>query len=278
MHVSLLNKKKGIARIQSPSSINTYKQCPRKYYYQYIEKIATKPSIHLTRGRIVHTILENFFKINLSQVPEENFMFILKVFINDMLEQQWRRSGTEFRLLPLTEQQLDFYHLETKDMINNWYLNFLRKLAAEMKHYSLQDSFARLTPRVEVEYVSEQYGIHGFIDAVHEKDNEVILMDYKTSKTPRISTEYRLQLALYALMYHETHKRCPDKVGINFLKFGEELLDVDEELIDIAKFEAELIHMNTATKKKEDYPPKQGPLCKFSTGQCDFYGWCFGSL
>ncbi len=268
-------KKLTIARVQSPSSINTYKQCPRKYYYCYIEKLPSTPSIHLVRGKLVHSVLENFFKVNIEKLPEDNALFVLKVFINDMMEQQWRKEHKELNSLGLTNPQLEFYHIETKDMVHNWYANFTKKIQTEMKSFSLPESFTRLTPRTEIEYKSENYGIRGFIDAIHEKDNEVILMDYKTSKHPRISKEYRLQLGLYALMYHETHKKMPHKVGIDFLKFGEQIIDVDEELVNHAKFEAELIHMNTATKNKEDYPMKPGPLCKFSSGQCDFYEKCF---
>ncbi len=270
-------KKLSFARIQSPSSINTYKQCPRKYYYSYIEKIPGKSSIHLTRGKVVHSVLENFFKIDISKLPEENFMFVLKVFINDILDHNWKKANNEFNTLSLTEQQIEFYHIETKDMINNWYANFLRKLAVEMQQYPLILSFQRLTPKAEVEYKSAQYGVRGFIDAIHEKNGEIILIDYKTSKSPKISNEYRLQLGLYALMYNETHNRLPDKVGIDFLKFGEQIMDVDEELISYAKFESELIHINTTTTKKEQYPMKPGPLCKFSTGQCDYYEKCFGN-
>lgn len=269
--------KLSFARIQSPSSINTYKQCPRKYYYSYIEKLPSRPSIHLVRGKIVHSVLENFFKVNVKKLPEENFMFVLKIFITDMLHQFWQNAEKELSNVNLTKQQLDFYHLETKDMLNNWYTNFLRKLAVEMKEHPIPVAFQRLTPQVEVEYKSVQYGVRGFIDAVHEKDGEIILMDYKTSKAPKMSNEYRLQLGLYALMYGETHERLPDKVGVDFLKFGEQHLAVDEELINHAKFEAELIHINTSTVKKEEYPMKPGPLCKFSTGQCDYYNKCFGN-
>lgn len=263
------------ARIQSPSSINTYKQCPRKYYYQYIEKLPTRPNIHLTRGKIVHTVLEHFFKVDVSKLPEENAFFVLQVFINDMMEQYWQRAQAELEQMHLTKPQLDFYFVETKEMVNSWYANFLRKLTTETKQYPFVQAFQRLTPRAEVEYGSGKYGIRGFIDAVHERDGEVILMDYKTSKHPKISNEYRLQLALYALMYGETHKRLPDKVGIDFLKFGEQLLPVDNDLITHAKCEAELIHINTTTIVKGDYSMKPSPLCKWSTGQCDFYEKCF---
>ena len=58
----------------------------------------------------------------------------------------------------------------------SWFLRF----------FSIPTSFQRLTPRAEVEYKSPTYGVRGFIDAIHEKDGHVVLMDYKTSKTAKI--------------------------------------------------------------------------------------------
>ena len=54
-------------RIQSPSSINMYKRCPRKYYLHYILKKPIKPNIHLFRGSTVHSTIEIFEKFLASQ-------------------------------------------------------------------------------------------------------------------------------------------------------------------------------------------------------------------
>ena len=59
-------------RVESPSSINTFKHCHRKYYYQYIEKLPTLPNIHQIRGNIAHSTLENFYDIDISQWTNEN--------------------------------------------------------------------------------------------------------------------------------------------------------------------------------------------------------------
>ena len=59
-------------RVESPSSINTFKQCKRKYYYSYIEKLPSVPSIHLVRGNIAHSALEDFYDIDVSKFNEEN--------------------------------------------------------------------------------------------------------------------------------------------------------------------------------------------------------------
>ena len=41
-------------RILSPTSINTYLNCPRKFYLRYIQRLKSRPTIHLIRGQIVH--------------------------------------------------------------------------------------------------------------------------------------------------------------------------------------------------------------------------------
>lgn len=42
------------------SKISTYKECPLKYKYRYIDKIPSKPSVHLIKGSKVHKLLENY--------------------------------------------------------------------------------------------------------------------------------------------------------------------------------------------------------------------------
>lgn len=44
----------------SASAIKTYKQCPRKYYYTYIDKKPKKSYAHLELGNFVHGVLEDF--------------------------------------------------------------------------------------------------------------------------------------------------------------------------------------------------------------------------
>jgi putative RecB family exonuclease len=260
-------------RVQSPSSINTYKQCPRKYYYIYIKKLKTLPSIHLIRGSIVHSVLEDFFKIDARKLPESGVDHLLWGLLTDFLKSKWGESSQQLEQLEMTEAQRFFYYEETEQMLHNWFMALMKKLSRSGKSFT--EAFIMWVPKTEEEYISEKHGIKGYIDAIHEIENEIILMDYKTSNKDVITPEYRLQLAIYALLYYEKHNRLPKQVGINFLKFGERLLDVDETLIKLATLEAELIHTNTVTDEIKDYPRKPGPLCRWSSGQCDFYQYCF---
>ena len=51
-------------KILSPTSINTYLRCPRKYYLKYIKGLKEKPSIYLIRGKAVHDTIVKFHKID----------------------------------------------------------------------------------------------------------------------------------------------------------------------------------------------------------------------
>jgi CRISPR/Cas system-associated exonuclease Cas4 (RecB family) len=115
----------------------------------------------------------------------------------------------------------------------------------------------------------------GFIDAIYNDNGKTIIMDYKTSKSSEITNEYRLQLAIYSLLYLEEHKVMPHRAGIYFLKDKEIFIDVDKHLIDHARFEVEQIHLLTQTEHIKEFPKKPGPLCKWKTGHCDFYEICF---
>ena len=194
------------ARIQSPSSINTYKQCPRRYYYNYILKIEQKiPSIHLQRGKIAHSALEDFFKVNIATISKNHYSFELKIILQNLFKQKWAAGKDELEKIDLTKDQLEFYYEETLQMINNWFNNFLQKLEPKVPEFGLEEAFNIVKPLTEIYFISEKHQVRGFIDAIHKIDGKTSLIDYKTSKREKITEEYKLQLAIYALLYEEKY-------------------------------------------------------------------------
>lgn len=259
-------------RMQSPSSINTYRQCPRKYYYRYIERLPTKPSIHLVRGTVAHSALEYFFEHPV-QEKTDSWQTNLQRHVLRLLEHFWRKHGDEFEQLDETPAELADYKKETQGMVLKWVLSFIDRVKARMRDRgeSWREAFEALSPKREAKYVDEELQVMGYIDAVEEVDDEVRLVDYKTSKKPEITSDYRLQLGIYALMYLRQHSRLPDKVGIEFLRHGGEYMDVNDELLLDAQFEIEQIHMVTKTDDIAHYPKSPSPLCNW----CDFYDTCY---
>ncbi|MBN1385757.1 PD-(D/E)XK nuclease family protein [Candidatus Woesearchaeota archaeon] len=258
-------------RVQSPSSINTYLQCPRKYYYIYNLKLPTLPSIHLVRGSVAHSALEHFFDFGPDQ---RNFRSVFQKRILELFREHW--GSADFSGLDLSPEELQFYHDETQMMLVNWVNQFSSKMEKFMGiGLSFNEAFAALTPKREVFIRDPELMVQGYIDTVEEIDGNVRLMDYKTSKTPKMTDAYLLQLGIYALLYKRRFGKVPSKVGIYFLKDTEHLLSVSEGMIRNAQAAIEQIHSLTESDKMVDYPLNPSPLCKWSSGQCDFYDYCF---
>ena len=264
-------------RLESPSSINTFKQCKRKYYYQYVEKLPTGSSIHLVRGNIAHSVLEDYYDIDLSEINEENYANKFRVVVQKLLLHHWNKEKARLDELGLSKDRLMFYFEETMLMIMNWTTQFIEEITKEIKtkNLSVQDSFVSLTPVRELEYRSDQHSVRGFIDAIQYVGDEVHIIDYKTNARFDIKDSIKLQLAIYSLLYFEKHGKKPSKLGIYFIRHKLKFINFEDELIELAKREIELIHAHTSiTERISDYHRTITPLCKWRTGQCDFYETC----
>ncbi len=261
-------------RIQSPSSINTYKLCPRKYFYTYVLELPTESNIHMIRGNVAHSALEHFFQININHIDEKKYEQQLKVAMQELLIYHWKAAHERFDKLKLSQEKLASYFEETLHMLIAWVDLFCKKVKATKK--SFREAFEYLTPLVEQHFISNAYGVQGYVDAIEVQDGKIRIMDYKTSSKNELTDEYLLQLAIYALLYHEKYNKFPDEAGVYLLQYGEKAIKVDNALLELAKREVAQIHKNTQSEEIEDYPLKPGPYCKWSTGQCDFYNICFG--
>jgi RecB family exonuclease len=260
-----------MGRVQSPSSIKLYKQCPRKYYYAYILKLPTADNVHTIRGRIAHEVLEDFFDWNPDQLTSMNAEVLAHARVQELLIAKWTAAHAEVRkVMPEKELEITMFE-ETLLMLLGWSRKFVSRMRATGA--PLPDAFRQLTPERELELVDWDLRCKGVIDAVHHTQAGVDIIDYKTSESQDIQ-EHTLQLAIYALLYTLKHGRQPRRVGINFLKGDEAYLDVDERLLALARREIEDIHSKTASQDKKDYPRCVSRLCKWSSGQCDFYQVC----
>lgn len=263
-----------VTRIQSSSSINAFRQCPRKYYYTYIKELPQKPSIHLVRGKIAHQIVEDFFKLDIDSIPEENFEFSMKILLQDRLSMLWVESEEELSKLDISWREINSYLEETKSMIQYWFLDFMQSVKKRAKKTGFKQAFKELSPVSEEHFLSRDIGVQGYIDAIHKDNDGIRIIDYKTSKKDAITDDYRLQLAIYSLLYHEKYNEYPQRAGVYLFRHGERLLDVDENLLEFGRKEVERVHKCTSSENITDYPKSPSILCNWGKGCCDFYDIC----
>ena len=256
-------------RVQSPSSINTFKQCPRKYYYHYIANLPTKKSIHLVRGTVVHEVLEKFFDADVSSLTHTNFETHLRSHIQKLFLEAWKANQPEIRKYVKNNDEERFYFSESLLMVFNWTDQFVARMKSI--NDSIPNAFRMLTPQREIEFRSTELSVCGYVDAIEQDGDNIRIIDYKTNAYLEMSDEQRLQLGIYALLYHEKHGKKPQQAGIFFLRSKPKFIPVTEELLQEATKEIEYVHTKTQSIRIEDYPLSPGPLCK----TCDFYKLCF---
>ncbi len=258
-------------RLLSPSSIKCYKQCPRKFYYNYILGISAPPNVHQVRGNIAHSVLENFFDKKMEHIEFKTSEEQLKVLIQELLIQEWANYKERLELVKLTKEKEIFYFEETLMMLFNWTEQFLEKINNLTGTFT--ERFKTLIPIREQEYSSERLGVRGFIDAIEDREGDIYIMDYKTSSRYDLN-EHLLQLGIYSLLYFEKHGKLPKKAGVYFLKDKEKSVKVDIKLLEQAKKEIAFVDSKIKSKDIKEYPKKITGLCKWSTGKCEFYDMC----
>lgn len=265
----------GACRVQSPSSILTHRQCPRKYYYRYIERLPGGKSIHLVRGVVVHQVLEDIYDVDFSQVPSESFLSSLKYVLQEAFLKEWAKASDQLAELDMSPEEIDEYRDESKLMVDNFYHHIYDRMLPLLETMSAHDAWKELTPEREIQMQSPQNLVRGYIDVVENHDDKVAIIDYKTSKKLQITEDYKLQLGIYAMMHEELRKPA-DEVGILFLKHGQELrIPVTPELVENARTVCTHVQLHTRSTNPGDYPMRTSPLCKWRSGQCEYYELCF---
>ena len=261
-------------RIHSASSINLYKQCPRKYYYRYIQKIPEPPSIYTVRGNIVHKVLEDFFVIDTSDITDYKKELPKKA--DTLLDKHWIKQREKLKELGLSIEELQKYYTDSRDMILHWTQRFITKV--DETAVSFIEAFNLLKPAVEAHLKNEELGVQGFIDALYEKEDGLHIVDYKTSRKDDITPEYKLQAGIYAVLVHTMKNQVPKSIVFDFLKGEEKHVHVTQDLLKETLFEIEQIHVSTESTNRKDYPRKPSGLCKWKNargeGQCAYFDIC----
>jgi CRISPR/Cas system-associated exonuclease Cas4 (RecB family) len=234
-------------RILSPTAINSYLSCPRKFYLRYIEKRASKPSIHLVRGGLVHKAIQRFHQepaLPPSTLdPGER--------LAALFEAEWAGAEQTLSKMGLPPEELETFHQDSLAML---------AVFADWLKASGLDGPAEAESRL----FSKDLGLMGIVDAVYRMDGETVLVDYKTSKQDTITPDIQRQAAIYALLHGEKHGIVPSEVWIHFLKFQDGLksIEVSEDLVEYARLLTEFVHLKTASKAEADYPCTCGGWCE----------------
>lgn len=235
----------------SYSKLSLYKNCPRSYSKNYVERVATGNKPFFDLGHAIHETLESFH----GEKPDQGAK------LEDLLalyEQSFAAHQEGYR----TEQERQRYYLKGREMLERYHRQFVegggRKVAWKVEEY------------FELP-IGDRTIINGYIDRIDRNENgRLVVLDYKTESTERTQDELDsdLQLGIYAWACRRMYDE-PADLGLFMLAHDRLALTTrtDEQLVDVERQVDEL-----ARQIQEDrvFAPKLNRHCP----DCDFLHDC----
>lgn len=284
----------------SPSSLNTFNGCPKRWYYEYVEARQTPQTIHLIRGNIVHKALEDIFKKRFYP-SGESFRKTFETTALSGFEKHWKEDFKDFEF---KEDEEERFYTESKLMIERFvkrYCDNIQDGIKSKKFSSESQGYYFTKPTFKELWIDDEFKINfnekwkkvwnkdeekiplddslhvgGFIDSVQKDfDQNLILVDYKTSSKYQnvLSDDYVTQLSIYAYLWWKQTGKFPKFVAINYLKYDESYYIlvtpslVNEAIIKIKTMRQCLIDNGLEEK---NYNCKESKLCDW----CPFQKEC----
>lgn len=225
----------------SVSRINLYEECPRKYRYQYIDKLPQKEKPYFVLGSFVHQILERCVKSIIGGIS-------IKAAMRSALQLTYEQT-------PIPTAMLSELRPWLRTFVESWNVNAHPVKTEASFAFTLADNFR----------------VRGIIDRIDEEKDGIHVIDYKTSRSASRLTDF--QLAVYAAaLRNSKYPKEPIIAWYSMVRFGfkqENRLVVSDKLINQT---LERLHkVGTQLEQEDKWPVNRTSTCQF----CDFFQVCF---
>lgn len=229
----------------STSSVQTFEQCPRRWFLRYIEKsYPDVPEEEWTQfGNFIHDVAEHFHGGTLAE---------FKKLIAETLPKYKISPKYREKIIPASKNLFIYCNQNFK-----------------------KDDVIDRERKVEIPF-KKKFFLTGKIDVLHIRGNKVSIIDWKTSKAEK---DHSFQLAFYKYLLELLDFIEGDDLECEIVYLcaedHDELLYVSKYTIarddvESAKARIEALiatYENLGTTDKEKWRKKVGPLCKY----CDYY-------
>ena len=230
----------------SPTKLSTYRECPRKYRFQYIDRLGPlyrKARPYFTMGSNVHAALKSFFSLPLRARRTQA--------LTRLLEEQWERNRVGFRS-PQEEQQ------------------YKGRALLQLQRYADATDLRVKPLMTETSLRSRVAGmlLEGVVDRVDQVNSGAHVLDYKTGAAQQSLDP--LPLYMYALMLRSRRKMPPvEQVSFVFLESGL-VKSWDFDPVQGMRSLQEVLEGAFTIAADRAYQPRPGWWCR----GCDFLEIC----
>ena len=241
----------------SPSRVDAFTNCPLQFRFASIERLPEPPSIHATKGSLVHRALELLFCLpaadRLPEAAERCFDQAAEEYLSD----------PEFTGLALDDDTAATFFEDARVLTQAYFAiedpRTVREIGLEL--------------RLEAEVGNLR--LRGIIDRLElNDDGELIVTDYKTGRPPfRNREQSKLGgVHFYAFLCQSVLGRRPARVRLMYLRTGEiiETVPSEQSVSFLTKRTAAVWQTVERACLTGDFRPRPSSLCS----SCAFQTWC----
>lgn len=235
--------------------MSTFKQCPLRWKFKYIDGRKEPSGYPAVFGSFVHLVLEEFYKLDNFERDEKH--------MKELATKVWEEYSTSDEFVDVVGEDaavlLDFKQKAWVSLSSIWDVE-------EPKKVEVMETEAAF----DIEVGDAQ--VVGFIDRVDSVGSNYQIIDYKSGAAPmkRYERDKLMQLYVYGLAMNHKLGFTPKIGKLVFLNSRV----ITENLTDAKVAVAEKMITDTAVKirvgKEEGFQPQTGPLC----GWCSFIEEC----
>ena len=190
----------------SPSRLQDFQACPRRFQYASIERIAQPATYATAKGRFAHYVFEHLFKLE----PDERTIERARGFVSpaqaSVLDERVRED------LAMDEAMFDKMTREVEDIIVRY---FKMEEPTTVRHEGVE-----LRLSVEVEGVP----MLGILDRLDRAESgELVIVDYKTGSLPNrdYDTKTFANTELYAALCEAKFGERPLSIRLLYVAHGQ---------------------------------------------------------
>lgn len=247
----------------SHSRLKTFTDCPRKYRFQYVDKVEVPkretPDTYL--GRATHRVLQELYKLGADGVV----MPLDKALA--AYDAEWRKVKLDRMVVTNEHYTVDDYIRMGRQMLEHHY---------ERYHPFDVGKLIGAERRLTFELPGTPFRFLAIVDRIVKRDDGVVeILDYKTSQsvTPVTSPIFVQQMGLYQMAVQANY---PDIERIDvaqlFLRHDEIVRRTlrPDELDLLATEMRDIIVAIQNAIRLDDFPTEEGVHCRW----CDWHDFC----
>ena len=190
----------------SPSRVESFLSCPLAFRFASIEKLPEPPSVHTTRGSLVHRALELLFMRAAAGRTIETAI----VALGEAIEEY--RTDPDFVDLHLTDTEAEVFFDECLQLVHGY--------------FRMEDpqAICEIGLELRLEAPVGDLTLRGIIDRLElDADGELVVTDYKTGRAPGANWEQKSLSGVhfYSFLCEALFGRRPAKIRLMYLKTGE---------------------------------------------------------